>query len=65
MKRDRVKINCKFDRKTARRKFGYKVNYFKLCMANSGIVAKIREYATVGPQPKMANVRSPNRTARR
>ena len=27
--RDRVKINCKFDRKTARRKFGYKRNPFK------------------------------------
>ena len=29
MNRDRVKINWKFDRKTARRKFGYKQNYFK------------------------------------
>lgn len=29
MNRDRVKINWKFDRKTARRKFGYKQNSFK------------------------------------
>ena len=29
MNRDRVKIAWKFDRKTARRKFGYKRNYFK------------------------------------
>jgi hypothetical protein len=27
--RDRVKINWKFDRKAARRKFGYKTNSFK------------------------------------
>jgi hypothetical protein len=27
--RDRIKINWKFDRKTARRKFGYKTNSFK------------------------------------
>jgi hypothetical protein len=26
---DRVKINWKFDRETARRKFGYKTNSFK------------------------------------
>jgi len=29
MNRDRIRINWKFDRKTARRKFGYKANYFK------------------------------------
>jgi DDE superfamily endonuclease len=29
MNRDRIKINWKFDRKTARRKFGYKRNSFK------------------------------------
>jgi hypothetical protein len=29
MNRNRVKINWKFDRKTARRKFGYKRNSFK------------------------------------
>jgi hypothetical protein len=29
MNRDRVKINWKFNRKTARRKFGYKANSFK------------------------------------
>ena len=29
MNRDRVKIAWKFDRKTARRKFGYKKNLFK------------------------------------
>ena len=29
MNRNRVKIDWKFDRKTARRKFGYKRNYFK------------------------------------
>jgi hypothetical protein len=29
MNRDRVKIAWKFDRKTARRKFGYKKNFFK------------------------------------
>jgi len=29
MNRNRVKINWKFDRKAARRKFGYKKNYFK------------------------------------
>lgn len=29
MNRDRVKINWKFDRKSARRKFGYKQNSFK------------------------------------
>jgi len=29
MNRDRIRINWKFDRKTARRKFGYKANSFK------------------------------------
>jgi hypothetical protein len=29
MNRDRIKINWRFDRKAARRKFGYKPNYFK------------------------------------
>jgi len=29
MNRDRIKINWKFDRKAARRKFGYKRNSFK------------------------------------
>jgi hypothetical protein len=29
MNRNRVKINWKFDRKAARRKFGYKQNSFK------------------------------------
>jgi len=32
MNRDRVKIDWKFDRKTARRKFGYKTNSFKRSM---------------------------------
>jgi hypothetical protein len=29
MNRDQIKINWKFDRRSARRKFGYKGKYFK------------------------------------